>query len=332
MQALEFALKYFNKTYVVYTLSQMSTFHPKIYLFQGERKAVCYIGSHNLTVGGTETNFEGGVKIEIELPKEENILQEVLFGWETLLPIAIELDEKLLQKLIQKELIFDEKRKSRKQKAVSPPSEEERSDSESDELEMRFSEIKVKPPSSIPSSTFKTKAKKRKVALPTKEKVSEEVPVQALVIQIVPHKNGEVFLSKRAIDQNPEFFGFPFTGWTIPKKAKNPSYPQREPDPVVNITVYNSTGEQILKVRNFNLNTVYYEKKSEIRITVSQDVVTSTPSYSILVMKQAPKEQSYDYALEIYVPGSQDYDEYLKVCNQTLPSGGAGQARRMGWL
>src|SRR5207253_2874287 len=33
-----------------------------------------------------------------------------------------------------------------------------------------------------------------------------------LVIQIIPHHNGEIFLSKNAVNQNPALFGFPFSG------------------------------------------------------------------------------------------------------------------------
>jgi len=58
-QALEFALSRFDNTYITTTRAN-STFHPKFYLFEGQRNATCVIGSHNLTVGGTETNMEGG--------------------------------------------------------------------------------------------------------------------------------------------------------------------------------------------------------------------------------------------------------------------------------
>ena len=155
---------------------------------------------------------------------------------------------------------------------------------------------------------------------------------KALVIQIVPHRNGEVFLSKIAINQNPSFFGYPFTGATTPKKPTNPSYPQREPDPVVNITVFDSLGEALTQLRRFALNTVYYRTKAEIRITVPPGVVRNTPAYSILVIRQAPDEANHDYDMEIFPPGSSAFEEYLGVCNQSLPSGGKNQARRMGWL
>jgi hypothetical protein len=72
--------------------------------------------------------------------------------------------------------------------------------------------------------------------------------------------------------------------------------------------------------------------KSEIRITVPQDVILNVPEYSIMVMSQTLADQSHDYDIEIYTPGSEEYDQYLDVCNQTMPSGGKTAARRFGWL
>src|SRR5262245_50617633 len=58
-EALEFALENFSSTRVAYGSGASAlnpTFHPKVYLFTGPSDAVCYLGSNNLTVGGTETN------------------------------------------------------------------------------------------------------------------------------------------------------------------------------------------------------------------------------------------------------------------------------------
>ncbi len=182
--------------------------------------------------------------------------------------------------------------------------------------------------SSLPKGVFlpqKTSGKKAHKAVLPGTVVSE-----ALVIQINPHRNGEVFLSKLAVDQSPNFFGFPFTGKTISKKASNPSYPQRVPDPLVRITAYDSNGTIALLKEQFGLNTVFYEKKSEIRITFPPDLLKVVKPYSVMVMQRA--EGGLDYVIEIFNPGTKQYDAYLNVCNQTLPSGGASKARKMGWI
>src|SRR6266567_4514827 len=74
MQALEFAVKHFTRTYICHTLAD-STFHAKFYLFSGDRLAICIYGSHNMTVGGTETNLESGTQLEISRPGEETLFQ-----------------------------------------------------------------------------------------------------------------------------------------------------------------------------------------------------------------------------------------------------------------
>jgi hypothetical protein len=199
----------------------------------------------------------------------------------------------------------------------------------------------VVPPSSLPREAFTNTGREadeaEEVARTSKGGSLATIPAlpsRALVLQIVPHHNGEVFLSKKAVNQNPTFFGYPFTGKTVSKKSSNSSYPQRIPDPLVNITVYNSGGQPVpyLSREFFQLNMVYYEAKSEIRITLNSEHVQEIPSHSILVMSQPEEEARYDYELQIYCPGSDLFNMYLDVCNQTLPSGGAKTPRKMGWL
>ena len=147
-----------------------------------------------------------------------------------------------------------------------------------------------------------------------------------------PHPNGEVFLSKNAVNQNQDFFGWPFTGTTTPKKATNRPYPQRLPDPVVSIRVVDDAGATVVQHPKVNLNTVYYTPKSEIRVTVPQDVIRSTPPFSILLLSADPEGLVYDYHLTFYVEGSLEYQGLLACCDQTMPSGGLPRARRFGWV
>ena len=332
-QAIAFALNFFRKTYVVFAGDNI-TFHPKMYVFSGARKCCIFIGSHNLTVGGTETNWEGGVKLDLRLPDDQATMNEMMAAWKSLLPYAVELTEANYSGFISMGLLLDESKISRSRPTTSGT---ESKGEAASEPAIKFPKITAKPPSSIPASAFApkrspvTKLKSGNAPI-FKGKTSAKAAAQALVIQIVPHHNGEVFLSKIAINQNPDFFGFPFTGRTTPKFPSNPSYPQRVPDPVVNLTVYDSAGNSVVRLLRFHLNTVYYEAKSEIRITVPTDVVKHTPHYSVMVMRQAPGESDYDFDLDIFPPTSAQFTQYLEVCNQTLPSGGKATARRMGWL
>ena len=40
----------------------------------------------------------------------------------------------------------------------------------------------------------------------------------------------------------------------------------------------------------------------------------------------------YDYDLDFYSTGSIDYNNYLAICDQLLPSGRKSIPRRMGWI
>ncbi len=182
---------------------------------------------------------------------------------------------------------------------------------------------------------FTGKSSKKRAVAPkgaAQKRTPSPVSTEALVIQIVPHHNGEVFLSKIAVDQNPNFFGFPFTGQTAPKKANNPSYPQREPNPIVDLKIYGDGAVPVVHLPRLALNTVFYKAKSEIRITVPPEVVRNTPALSILVMRQAPDDSEFDYEMEVFPPTNPQFNDYLAVCNQTMPSGGRANPRRMGWL
>jgi hypothetical protein len=117
-----------------------------------------------------------------------------------------------------------------------------------------------------------------------------------------------------------------------PKKPSNLPYHQRLPDPLVDIRVYDAKGEIILQKVDFPMNTVYYDDNAELRVTISPNLVRVIPAYSIMVMVRKPDFTSADYDISIFVPGSQQFQDYLAACNQTLPSGGKPQPRKMGWL
>jgi HKD family nuclease len=333
-QALEFALCNFRETYVAHVGNRpfSPTFHPKIYLFLGPNRAVAYIGSNNLTVGGTETNLECCIKLDLDLPPDEALNADLLACWDDAVKASVLLDTSLLARLTATGMVLDENQMQRSGSPIAgvagPPAPGRPT----------FPGLRVRPPSPIPAGSMRPAPaavrKVKKVPAPpvAPSPVVFSVGAQALVIQIIPHHNGEVFLSKLAVDQNPAFFGWPFTGQTVPKKPQNPSYPQRIPDPVVDLKVYDASGRLVIRHTPFNLNTVYYEKKSEIRITVPPDVVKGVPEGSIMVMRQGIELTVLDYEIEVYVKGSPQYNEYLGVCNQNMPSGRRAEPRKFGWL
>lgn len=333
-QALDFALAHFSHTYIAHVGNGPfnPTFHPKIYLFLGPTRMVGYVGSNNLTVGGTETNLECGVRLDLALPADNTIGADLLACWDDAVKASLPLNGTLLSRLSAIGMVLDENQMQRAGSQRSPASWPAGTGIPT------FPSMHVRPPSPIPPASLRprptpAKTKKKAPARPVvPAPIAPSVGTQALVIQIVPHHNGEVFLSKTAVNQNPAFFGWPFTGQASPKKPGNPPYPQRTPDPVVDIKVYDANGKLAVRHDIFNLNTVYYEEKSEIRITVPPDVVKAVPAGSVMVMRQAINQNTLDYDMDIYVQGTPQYDEYLAACNQKMPPGGKAKPRRFGWL
>jgi HKD family nuclease len=330
-QALTFALKHFDRVYI--TREANLTFHPKMYAFDGPENARLFIGSNNLTVGGTETNFEASVCIDAELPEEKKAVAAFDQCWTGMLPAACPatkaLDATFLSELIRDGTAPDEStmRQGRKTGSTGPGSSK-----------VLRSGLKIKPASPLParkplkgqgqgtrSATTGTKTVVTR-ALPT---TADPYSAQGLIIQIKPHHNGEIFLSVTAALQNPAFFKWPFSGLTVPKKGGNVAYPQLTPDPRVNITVYGANLKPLLQLSDYGLNTVYYEKKSEIRITASP-LVGVVPDYSVMIMQESDIPE-IDYNITIHTPASPDFATWVGACNQSMPSGGK-QPRKFGWF
>ena len=325
-QALEFALEHFDEVFVCHHPSPFVTFHPKVYSAVGVSAAEMLVASSNLTTGGLETNFEAGVRLRYRLPEEQQLYNDAV-GFRRILnhPNTLRLDEDLLAVLDARQLLLDEENNQ----ARTGPGGAGQTDEAQGE-EPLFPPTTVVPPSPIPKP-----ARRRQPATEnTTERgmdVATVVAPRALLIQIKPHRNGEIFLSKLAVDQNMAFFGWPFTGQTVPKHAGNPAYPQRDPDPVTDWTVYDTTGNVRVEKKNYGLNTVYYQTRSEIRITVSPELRDAIPDYSILKMSLATSGDR-DYICEVFPPESPRFNEYMPLCNQSMPSGGTATSRRFGWL
>jgi hypothetical protein len=326
-QALSYALSNFNNAHYIHF--GFSTFHPKFYLFSGPNNARAYVGSHNLTVGGTETNFEAGMMVDFDLTLSSDRIafNEFTNGWSEILPHCSRLTATSLSTLITSNILLDENNKS---------SHRSNPTSSSGTSVKTSSSIVIKPPRPIPKgvmSKYKStpSSSGTTTTAPTTSHSASVPGVTALAIQIAPKANGEILLSKVAVNQNPAFWGFPFTGWSAPKKATNPPYPQRTPDPVVNVNLYDPSGNLATLLTGYNLNTVYYTKKGEIRITFPSRFLPMISDYLMMVITQS-SSSSVDYEIDIYEPGSTQYSHLLSICNQTLNSGGKPIARKMGWI
>lgn len=327
-EALELALTLFDDVYVTQEFG--ITFHPKIYLFKGINAARAFIGSNNLTVGGTEKNFESAVDIELMLPGDNTVLSTIEAAWAELLPSACpataKLDAAKLTDLVSDGRVIDESTMRASGNGSADTAAVGRAYS------ANRSGLIVKPESALPRSIVAKSAATQKSTPTTSSPVPATAittPVRGLAIQIKPHGNGEIFLSVGAALQNPAFFNFPFSGRTTPKKPSNPSYPQLDPDPIIDLVVFGAPTTPIMTLSKYPLNTVFYDKRKEIRVTASP-LVGVVPDYSVMVMEKS-SDPSVDYDITIFRPDSPDYPLWEAACNQTMPSGGK-KPRKFGWF
>ncbi|EID0032978.1 phospholipase D family protein [Vibrio alginolyticus] len=333
-ESLLFIEENFDKSFIVNLKG--TTYHPKIYIFKGPNDARVVIGSNNLTSGGLETNFESAIAVDFNLLDESDknefnsFYQSINSIHSDEHGIVAEITKELIEKLDENNLLSRE--------VIIPGVASEMSESFrrhqilDDIFKSNISVVKA-----TRSQVTKTSKKSEPVKSSSKSDKIKKNNSSTLYIQITPHHNGEIFLSKLAVNENPEFFAFPFTGQTTPKKASSKPYPQREPDPIVNIRVYGESNKELLKLESYPLNTVFYETKGEIRITCS-NLVGITPEYSILIMSSVSSAPYIDYEMVIHTPDSPYYEQYKLCCSKKMPTGGAKYddgtpkpARKYGW-
>jgi len=329
---------------------QVRTFHPKAFLFENDNNAVAIVGSGNLTGGGLFTNHELGVKIELDLTHGDSAaflaaLSTSLDAWQTSSPACMPVDGPLLVDLVASGDLLSEAAiaaSARAARAVTrrgaalgtagrprrfgassatgfPPAPPDLPAMGPPAVSPTM--IAALPPSSPPAAAT------RVVATPT---APASTGHRAFLIDVRPHHNGEIFLSKKAMDDDPGFFGS-FTSWTTPKKRGNRPYPMVTPDPQVEIMVHDTHGLPVVR-QDHSLNVVFYSPKSEVRITIPPESLAKIPQLSLLVMSRNPSP-TYDYRLEFYPPNcnTPPVQQYRANLVHTLPSGGAPTARRYGW-
>lgn len=334
--ALQFALENFNEVRLVHQRSNSVTFHPKIYLFEEQDRAYAYIGSNNLTVGGTESNLEAGVALEMDLTSEDDfaLYKSLDQSWQETKAASSVLTDAMLQQLAREGKVSLER-----EMWASSTTDSEQDSNESDEVS--FPEVENEPissPSATPSGEGSPSRASGDGASPMQDSSPYSgIAVSALVMEVRQRENGEIHLSYTAAKENESFFEFPFSGETTPKKDSNEAYPQRDPKPLVDVRLYDENGVMQVEKKNFKLTMVDYEKRSEIRVTMPRAVVGYAtgydgPDYTIISIERMPSSTPLDYTVTLYLPGSEEYENRLEECDNDMPSGGKPNPRSYGWL
>ena len=283
-----------------------SSFHPKAFLFRNASEALVIVGSNNLTEGGLFTNHEISTVAELTLtagsPDFTYLAQieAALDAWQTPSDTCMPVDPPLLTSLYQQGDLPSEAALGviRKQTRAALRKGSTTAAAAVPAVKFGGSGVpKAPPPSAFPSGI-------------------QAGPVKPTV--------------PAPVTEDPGFFGHPFSGWTTPRAQGAKPYPMATPDPLVDIIVYDASGNVIQAKHSHLLNMVDYELKHEIRITMPDRLQDLIPQMSILIMAKDPT-LDLDYLLEFHPPSSAKADALSPGLTETLPSGGANAGRRYGW-
>ncbi len=146
-------------SYIYHTVSHI-IFHPKIYIFEGEKQGKIIVGSSNLTVQGLFQNMEASLVVDFEMNDKQgiNLLHQIKNYYRFLLDKSATNVQPLTQDLIQQLIDADILPKEQKRRETS------QSKNKSPQNQQLLSEVKkMFPAVSIPKAAPKsTKRKKPK--------------------------------------------------------------------------------------------------------------------------------------------------------------------------
>lgn len=353
-----------GEIFVFHEGAAAGSFHPKLYLFESDSEALAVVGSSNLTEGGLFSNHEVSVVGSLTTGADDPMINELraaLDYWQMSGDNCKLVTPALMQELHDQGDLPSEQQMSAgvaaSRSATRGASRPQR------RVEFRSSggdrppAPPPFPPGAADPAVEPTTARR---GGSTSDSTTEEVDrsnegeadesqtqsgasshtssggsstgstLRQFVIEVRPHHNGEVFLSYRAVNGRPDFFQYPYSGRSVPKSARGRSYPAMDPDPTVEILVFDNTGAERHRKQSHPLNVVDYEPKREIRITVPDGWQRDIPQMSVLVMTEQP-DSTHDYRLEFYPPGSAGAGRFEPFLTESLPTGGAAVGRRFGW-
>lgn len=178
-EALEALIEWNVDVYIYYT-AQTIIFHPKIYLFEGDDKALAIVGSNNLTQAGLVRNIEGSFKVEYL--KEEvdppHPVEQITNYYAPLLdedaPNIQKLTSELIDTLVEAGKVKDEAFRRKQHLKSNDPAESNDEEEEAlKEIEGLFPSIPLK---TLPEG-FKPKVIKAKPAAAAEE-VDEDLVIE----------------------------------------------------------------------------------------------------------------------------------------------------------
>lgn len=294
----------------------VSTFHPKVYIFRSVAQAVVVVGSGNLTEGGLFTNYEASMMHVLNLTKDEDrkFLSEVDVAFaEWLSPeyrTSRRLTAEFLEELYQQGYVVDEYRTRGDEK----PIEEEGEGAATGRASRLFARVGVpRPPSVPPAARAKMPAtiRRRPVSTVVKQKrhtafVMTLQQTDCGVGQITAgaaRRSPEVFIPLIAREYDPGFWGWPDKFEEDPKrKGKH----DRRNVPME------------LAGRTIQVNMMTWPAKHDFRLR--SEVLRSAGTIGDILKIEKNADEEVPYRVEVVTRSSPDYSKHFRLCSHNTPN------------
>lgn len=328
-QALELLMKYSTTVYVFN--NPVSTFHPKLYLFEIQQKrAVAFLGSSNLTAGGLYTNYEANLGIELDLTVKtdrqlyENILSAFTSFTDLATGNAKKLNVTVLKELTRARKLADETLGTGKIKVRG---------------KIPIKEAQMFPPTPVPPAPSIHHSLKGLIPKITqtggsrivREALKDFHPWKMFVMTLgerdarqLTGYSRDVFIPLAARDFDPGFWGWP-AEFGVASKATVGSYSERR----VNMLV-RPVAAQVQVVQGVRL--YYYDKKHEFRLNCGR-LIAGAKAGDILMIQKSPTQtffegRNYEFEATVIPPKYSAYKAFEKECKNQVP----GSPKRWGYL
>lgn len=300
------------------------TFHPKIYLFKSATRADLVVGSGNLTEGGIFSNYEAGLRLQLDLniPDHSAILTAVettLDRWSDLTAgTALVLDEPLLLKLSALGMVPTEALAASEAADAQDAGDGAIPSPADDELSNPFAAV-LEPGAPASAGSGNTAAGTPQTAPLTTSPTSINGSATGFVMTLqttdvgtgqttagTQRRSPEIFIPLKARDANPAFWDWPggFTtdpNWTGPLDAAGRGKMDR-----ANVRL--RLGAETL------IATIWYNPdKKDVRIR-NEALRQAGAVDDILRMERADPASGFDYYVEIVPQGTTQYPVYRALC------------------
>lgn len=316
-QGLELVMRYSTTAYVFN--NPMTTFHPKLYLFEvPQKRAVAFIGSSNLTSGGLYTNYEANLRIEFDLSLAEDrkaydsILAIFLNASDVNTGNAIQLDAALLERLVRENKLADETRQVRRRLAPR---------------RARVSEPPLFPRTPVPPAP---RIAPNLIGLIPKVRMTGDADVdQKTMTEFQPWEMFVMILGVRDTRQRKGYsrdvyiplaardFKREFWGWPVKFKPGSDKTVGRYPERRIDILVRPVTGRaQVVE----GVRLYYYNIKHEFRLNCGRLIEGAKPG-DLLVIQKSPagtlfEGHTYEFEATVIPLADSRYQTFVKECRR----------------